>query len=236
MVYGVILAGGIGSRMGTAEKPKQFLLLGQKPLMIHTLEKFVVHSGIDKVIVLCPTQWIAYTQGLIQKYLPAGCDIPVLEGGATRNLTIMNAISYIEKQGDLDKDTIIVTHDAVRPFLTSRIISDNISAAKEFGSCDTVIPASDTIVHSTDHQFITTIPARPDMYQGQTPQSFHALRLREVYESLTEEEKDILTDACKIMVIKGEPVRLVMGEVSNIKITFPYDLKVAEALLADESH
>ena len=73
------------------------------------------------------------------------------------------------------------------------------------------------------------------MYQGQTPQSFKAKKLKQVYESLTAEEKEILTDACKIFVIKGEEVRLVQGEVYNIKITYPYDLKVAESLIADRS-
>ena len=72
------------------------------------------------------------------------------------------------------------------------------------------------------------------MYQGQTPQSFKAKKLKELYESLTEEEKEILTDACKIMVLKGENVHLVEGEVCNIKITYPYDIKVAESLLGGE--
>lgn len=72
------------------------------------------------------------------------------------------------------------------------------------------------------------------MYQGQTPQSFRAKKLRDVYHALTEEEKMILTDACKILVLKGEKVHLVDGEVFNIKITYPYDLRVAEALLAGE--
>ena len=78
---------------------------------------------------------------------------------------------------------------------------------------------------------ISDIPDRWVMYQGQTPQSFKAKKLKQVYESLTPQEKEILTDACKIFVIKGEEVRLVQGEVSNIKITYPYDLKVAESLI-----
>ena len=69
------------------------------------------------------------------------------------------------------------------------------------------------------------------MYQGQTPQSFRAKRLREIYQSLTEKEREILTDACKIYVLKNEPVHLVEGDVSNIKITYPHDLRVAEAIL-----
>ncbi|MBP1576743.1 MAG: 2-C-methyl-D-erythritol 4-phosphate cytidylyltransferase [Oscillospiraceae bacterium] len=233
MVYGVILAGGVGSRMGNAEKPKQFLLLGDKPLIIHTIEKFSVHPEIDRVVVLSPAQWVTYTQGLIEKHLP-GEEIPVLAGGDTRNETLMNAIRYIETQPGSDENTIIVTHDAVRPFVTSRIISENIEAAKKYGATDTVICATDTIVVSKNHKTIDEIPERPTMYQGQTPQSFRMQRVKELYEGLTDEEKEILTDACKIMVMKGDPVYLVQGEVFNIKITYPYDLKVAEALLTEE--
>ncbi|NLA69532.1 MAG: D-ribitol-5-phosphate cytidylyltransferase, partial [Clostridiales bacterium] len=157
--------------------------------------------------------------------------IRVLEGGATRNETIQNAIDHIEKTGNLKEDTILVTHDAVRPFVTYRIIQDNIKAAKEYGACDTVVPATDTIVESTNNATITAIPDRTMLYQGQTPQSFNALKLKTLYQSLTDEEKDVLTDAAKIFVIKGEKVHLVKGENSNIKITYPYDLTVAESLL-----
>ena len=231
MYFGVVLAGGVGSRMGNVEKPKQFLTIGNKPIIIHTLEKFYVNSKFEKIIVLCPSQWINHTKDIVKKYIGQTDRVVIIEGGSTRNETIMNSIRYIEKEYGLDDDTIIVTHDSVRPFLTHRIIEDNIKAAEEFGACDTVIPASDTIVESMNNTVITNIPDRSKMYQGQTPQSFRAKKLKELYEGLTEEEKDILTDACKIFVIKGEKVQLVEGEVFNIKITYPYDLRVAETLI-----
>ena len=140
-------------------------------------------------------------------------------------------IRYIEKDGGLDDDTIIITHDSVRPFVTHRIIEENIRFAEEYGACDTVIPATDTIVQSIQDDRIDLIPDRRFMYQGQTPQTFHAKKLKDTYEALTKEEKDTLTDACKIMVLKGEHVHLVQGEVFNIKITYPYDITVAQALL-----
>ena len=232
-VFGVVLAGGIGTRMGNVEKPKQFMEIGGKPIIIHTIEKFVLNPQFEKILVLSPKQWIKHTEDLIKKYIPAAGNIVVISGGATRNETIMNSIKYIEEQGRLNENTIIVTHDSVRPFVTHRILEENIKYAKEFGACDTVIPATDTIVESKDHQLISTIPDRSTMYQGQTPQSFKAVYLRELYEGLNEEEKKILTDACKIAVIKGEKVHLVEGEVSNIKITYPYDLRVAESLLSE---
>ena len=230
-VYGVVLAGGKGTRMGNVEKPKQFMEVGGKPIIIHTIEKFVVCQEFDKVLVLSPKQWINHTQDLIKKYIPNCENVVVLEGGATRNETIMNSIKYIDEQGCLDDDTIIVTHDSVRPFVTHRILEENVKFAKEYGACDTVIPATDTIVESTNNKFITDIPDRSKMYQGQTPQTFKAKMLRELYNSLTEDEKTVLTDACKILVLKGKEIHLVDGEVFNIKITYPYDLRVAESLL-----
>lgn len=230
-VYGVVLAGGVGARMGNVEKPKQFMEIGNKPIIVHTLEKFIVHPGFDQVLVLSPKQWMRYTKDLIRKYIPNASQPVVLEGGDTRNETIMNAINYLDAQGELDDETVIVTHDSVRPFVTHRILEENIKAAKQFGACDTVIPASDTIVQSVSHEIISDIPDRSVMYQGQTPQSFRAEKLRSIYELLTPQEKKILTDACKILVLKGEEVRIVQGEVYNIKITYPYDLKVAESLI-----
>lgn len=235
MTYGVILAGGIGSRMG-GDKPKQYLTVKDKPIIIYTIEKFLVVPEFEKVIVLCPKQWVEHTKNLIEKHIaPAKDRVAVIEGGSTRNETIMNAIKLIENEGNLNDDTIIVTHDSVRPFVTHRIIEENIKAAEEFGACDTVVPATDTIVEAIDNATISNIPDRSKMYQGQTPQSFKALKLKNMYESLTDEEKDILTDAAKIFVIKGEKVALVQGETFNMKITYPYDLRVAKSLLEDET-
>lgn len=231
MIYGVVLAGGVGSRMGNVGKPKQYLLIGDKPILIHTLEKFYMQSEFEKVLVLCPVEWLSHTKNLIRRYIPDKDRIVVLEGGDTRNETIMNAIDYIEQEGNLDRDTIIVTHDSVRPFVTQRILEENIRYAKEYGACDTAVPATDTIVCSEDNVVISDIPERRKMYQGQTPQTFQAMKLKELYQALTPAEKELLTDAAKIFVMKGEKVHIVEGEVFNIKITYPYDLRVAEALL-----
>lgn len=234
MVYGVILAGGIGSRMG-GDKPKQYLTVKDKPIIIYTIEKFFAESEFEKIIVLCPKQWVEHTKNLIEKHISPALDrVAVIEGGDTRNETIMNAIAFIENEGNLDDDTIIVTHDSVRPFVTHRIIEENIEFARKYGACDTVVPATDTIVEALDNTVISAIPDRSKMYQGQTPQSFNALKLKTIYNALGEEEKNILTDAAKIFVIKGEKVALVQGETYNMKITYPYDLRVARSLLEED--
>ena len=231
MVFAAVFAGGIGSRMGNSDTPKQYLDLGTKPVIIHTIEKFFVSERIDEILVLCPKAWVAHTNALIKKHIPEGKKVTVIAGGATRNGTLENAIAYIEENYETDEDTVIVTHDAVRPFLTHRIIEENVDAALKYGACDTVIPATDTIVESADGKIITSIPDRTRMFQGQTPQSFRLKELERVLASLTEDEKAILTDACKIFSIKNKDVYMVEGEVFNIKITYPYDLKVAHTLL-----
>ncbi|WP_407453507.1 2-C-methyl-D-erythritol 4-phosphate cytidylyltransferase [Methanobrevibacter sp.] len=233
MIFAAILAGGMGLRMGGTDTPKQFLTLGEKPVIVHTIEKFVINDKIDKIIVLTPQNYINHTNHLIEKYIPDKDDIIVIEGGETRNDTIMNSISYINKHYGIDDDSIIITHDSVRPFVTHRIIEDNIQAAKKYGACDTVIPATDTIVESINGETIESIPVRDYYYQGQTPQSFKIKKLFNLIYSLTEEESNILTDACKIFTLKDEDVHLVEGEVTNIKITYPYDLKLANTILED---
>ena len=225
MIYAVIAAGGTGSRMG-ADKPKQYIEIGGKSIIAHTAEIFLSCKRIDKVIVLCPGDWVDYTKNIFE-----GTDITVISGGSTRNETLMKAISHIEKTDGLSDDTYLVTHDAVRPFVTEKIICDNIDAMLEFGATGTVIPAVDTIFESEKGTVIDSIPDRSKLYQAQTPQCFGALKLRELYNSLSDEEKDVLTDGCKIYLLKGYPVHLVEGHVSNIKITYPHDLIVAEAIL-----
>ncbi len=231
MVFGIVLAGGKGSRMGNTDMPKQFMKLGTKPILVHTVEKFFVNSRFEKIIVPTHKSWVEHARNLIQKNLGNTDKVVVIDGGETRNDTIMNAIAYIEENYGLDDDTIVVTHDSVRPFVTHRIIDENIDCAAKYGACDTMVPAADTIVESCDGEGITSIPIRDHMYQGQTPQSFKAKRLKEIFESLTDEEKNILTDACKMYVLKGEHVHVLKGEVFNIKITYPFDMKVAQSLI-----
>lgn len=225
MIYAVIAAGGIGSRMGS-EKPKQYIEIDGKAIICHTALKFSAIDRIEKVIILCPEEWVDYTKKLINDEKTV-----VIRGGATRNDTLMKAIDYIEETDGLSAETVLITHDAVRPFVTEEIIENNIDAVLEYGATGTAIPATDTIFESVNSDIISSVPDRSKLYQAQTPQCFGALKLRELYNSLTDSEKEVLTDACKIFTIKGYDVHLVKGDVSNIKITYPYDLTVAEAIL-----
>ncbi len=230
-IYAGILAGGKGTRMKNATLPKQFLNIGNKPVIIHTIEKFLLHEKIDAILLLVPEQWVTYTEDLVTKFLGENQRVKIVSGGETRNDTIFNGINFIKSEYGLGEDDIFVTHDAVRPFLTYKIIDDNIKYAAEFGATDTVIPATDTIVQSFNDELIDDIPNRKFMYQGQTPQSFKINMLVESFDKLTKEEKEELTDACKIMLKNNVPVKLVYGSEFNIKLTTPFDLIMADSIL-----
>ena len=235
MIYAGILAGGTGTRMGISNMPKQFLDLGNKPIIIHTIEKFLLEPEIEKIVVGVHEDWISHAEDLVEEYISTFKDrIIIVAGGSDRNTTIENIIKAINDYKELTDEDIVITHDSVRPFITLRIIKDNIRLAKECDAVDTVVEAVDTIVESTNGEYITNIPNRAHYYQGQTPQSFRCKDFLGLYNSLTSEEKQILTDACKIFVIKGKEVALAKGEYSNLKITTVTDLKIAKSMLEDE--
>ena len=231
MIYAAVLAGGIGSRMQNTDLPKQFLELDGKPILLHTVEKMLMNARIDRVYIGINPNWLTFCEDLVRKHLP-DCDrLTVVAGGADRNGTIINVIRAIEQEQGIGDDDIIITHDAVRPFLTQRILDDNIDAALQYGACDTVVKASDTIVRSEDGKTIVEIPPRDPLYQGQTPQSFNIKLLMRCFDEMTAEEQAILTDACKICILKGQDVHLVEGEVLNFKITTVGDYQMARAML-----
>ena len=233
-VFAAILAGGSGTRMGNPEKPKQYLMLGAKPIIVHTIEKFCASNAFDAVLVLCPGAWVQQTRDILKRYSPECCTrVTVVPGGKTRNDTVRAAVNYLSANFETNEETILVTHDAVRPFVSHRIITENNQQARECGACDTVVPATDTIVQSEDGEFIDSIPKRISLYQGQTPQSFKLHELKTLMESLAPEEEITLTDACKIYVLRGRKVALVRGDVANMKITYPQDMRIASALIGE---
>lgn len=232
MIFAAILAGGVGSRMNLSDMPKQFLPLKDKPIIMHTLEKFLLCSKFDCFFVGVHPDWVLHMKDLVNKSsLPRKDKVCIVAGGKNRNETLLNVISALEKNFGESDEHVIVTHDAVRPFVSLRMIEENIEAAVKYGACDTVVPATDTIVSSKDGQVIASIPQRSEMYQGQTPQSFNVKLLKRLYADLSEDEKKILTDACKICTFRNYPVHLVKGAVSNMKLTTVTDYKVAQALV-----
>lgn len=228
MIYALILGSGIGSRMGNTTLPKQFLKIGNKPIIIHTIEQFILSTRVSKIIVVVSSDYENYLKDLFKEYKLNNIDIVI--GGSDRSSSMINGCNYILDNYAVNDNDIIITHDAVRPFVTSRIINDNIDKIKNYDAIDTVIPATDTIVE-VDDDIISNIPIRSKMFQGQTPQTFRLKELVSIYNSLSNEEKEILTDACKIYTLKNKRVGYVKGEIYNLKITTKFDLNVAHSIV-----
>lgn len=222
----VIAAGGSGTRMGT-EIPKQYIEIGGSPVIIHTIKKFT-DVGFDRILVLVPESFTGYTRDLLCEYGISG--VHVLAGGNSRNETILNAIDYLSQQNELDESTILLTHDAVRPFVNKSIILENLKVCTGKGPCTTAISATDTIVKGGDT--IDEIFDRNQMLQIQTPQTFKALRFLKIYNSLSTEEKELATDCSRLFTLAGEKVYTVLGDISNIKLTYKSEIAFAEGYLA----
>lgn len=218
MAYALICAGGMGLRFG-GDRPKQFIEIDGEPILLKTVKVFEKTEEIEKIVVVCPKDYISDAENIL-----SDCKKTVVtKGGSDRNLSVMNGIAYIEENFNFDESTIVVTHDAVRPFVTEKMIIDSIEAAKECGGAVAAIPSVDTIIE-VENGFVACVPDRQKMYNVQTPQTFHAKKLRELYYSLTDEEKIILTDCSRIYVSKGEKVKIIEGDIKNIKITFKSDI------------
>ena len=233
MVYAVILAGGIGSRMKSSTLPKQFLTLGNEPILRLTIDKVLFCPKIDHIIVAAPAVWMSHTKDLLKdaKY----DDVQVCEGGKTRQESLFFAVKHIEKVYSVADDDIVVSHDVARPFVSLRIIEENIKMLDTYDAADTVIPATDTIVESLDSRVISKIPDRVHMYQGQTPQTFRRIQYLDIYSKLESDYLSRMSDAARILAEHGCTVGLVMGDNFNIKITNEFDFRIAN-FLVEQSH
>lgn len=232
MNIGLILAGGSGIRMGATQLPKQFLMLGTKPIIVHTIEQFVINEKINHTVVSVNEDWVSYTQDIINQYMGAESEnITVIKGGSERSETVYLGAKYIVE--NFDADSAIVSHDAVRPFITQRIIEDNVEALKSGRVVNTIIPSNDTIVEV--HEVLDTIvsiPERKFMYLGQTPQTFYGKDYIDIYKKLDAKKLAKVTDACKMYVDEGIEVKYVSGSQFNMKITTQFDHKLAEVLIS----
>ncbi|MFJ7825284.1 2-C-methyl-D-erythritol 4-phosphate cytidylyltransferase [Psychrobacillus sp. NPDC096623] len=233
MNFALILAGGTGQRMGNVQVPKQFLLLNNKAILLHTLEKFyLLKEEFEKIIIAAHPSWFAYTRDLIEKNFAPDAEVfEVITGGGTRHDTVKRGLSFLQNNFELTSNDIILTHDAVRPFISYKIIKENIEKTLQFSAVDTVISSIDTIVYSEDGEQISEIPERSKYYHGQTPQSFKIQELIDIYNNVSEKNLDNTTDVAKLYRLLNKTVYLVKGEQLNFKITTPFDLTIARALL-----
>lgn len=231
MNIGVIFAGGAGTRMNTKSRPKQFLELNGKPIIIYTIELFDNHPEIDGIVVVCLESWIPFLEKMLNKFEITKV-VKVIPGGLTGQDSIYKGLCAAEEYAieQHDSDTIVLIHDGVRPLITEETISANIFMVKECGSCITTVPATETVIVD-NHDETLSIPKRSDCMMARAPQSFFLKDIIGAHRISQKEGKSDFIDSCSLMSHYGYKMGLVQGPMENIKITTPTDFFVLRAMV-----
>ena len=229
MNIAVIFAGGIGSRMNGAEKPKQFLELHNKPILIHTIEHFESHPMVDAIVLVCVEGWIDYSRELFRKYNIQKVK-SIVPGGATGQLSIYNGLKAAREIGD--EKSVVIIHDGVRPLISGDVITKNIESVLNYGSAITTANVTETIlVVNEETGDINHVPNRKDSRLAKAPQSFYLGEVLGAEEKALSEGIDNFIDTCTLMNHYGFKLHLIDGPAENIKITTPTDFYMARAIL-----
>lgn len=223
----VIVAAGKGRRMGT-EVSKQFLPLGGKEILAHTVEKFEKASAIRDIILVAGADSLQDVREMASDYGWKKV-VSVIEGGKERQDSVYNGL----KQVSADTEIVLI-HDGVRPFVTEKIMEASILAAVEMGGCVAGVPAKDTIKVCDGENIAIATPDRSTLWQIQTPQTFRKALILQAYEA-ARKEGFIGTDDASLAERSGYPVKIIMGSYRNIKITTREDLLIGEAFLKEET-
>ena len=212
------MAGGKGVRMGNAV-PKQFLLLNGKPVLQRSLEAFAAFDPTMTCIVVLPETQISYWKDLCEKY---SCNVPhvVVSGGKERFDSVKNGLKAISTEG------IVAVHDGVRPLVTMEMLRDGFETAEKFGSAIPYVDSVDSL-RMIDGETSKTLD-RTKIKRIQTPQIFDVSQLKDVMDVVYRPE---FTDEASVWELAGKKLYFYKGSEQNIKITTPYDLKIAEVLL-----
>lgn len=231
MNIGVIFAGGVGARMNTKSKPKQFLDLHGKPIIIYTIELFDNHPDIDGIVVVCLESWIPFLKKMLKKFEITKV-VRVIPGGVSGQDSIYKGLcaaeEYTNEQND--KNPIVLIHDGVRPLITEETITANIAKVRECGSCITTVPAIETVIINR-HDGTLHIPKRSDCMMARAPQSFYLKDILDAHRKSRQEGKMDFIDSCSLMSYYGYQLGLVQGPMENIKITTPTDYFVLRAMV-----
>lgn len=235
MIYAALVAGGTGTRMG-GNVPKQFLELGDRPVLLHTIMSFLALDEIDLVYVGVHADWYENLSYLCAAHMLDMSRIRIVEGGADRTDTVFEIMCMIEQDNGISDDDIIITHDGVRPFVSVREILESVVAMNDQDAVTVCLPSTDTLIFSEGGSQIDKVPDRSKMFRALTPQTFKLRKLRDAYASLPDEYRFGLTDTASIFITAGLPVGLIRGNERNIKLTTPTDMTIAEQLLKEDNH
>lgn len=229
MNIAVIFAGGVGKRMKTSGKPKQFLMIHGKPIIVHTLEVFQNHEEIDGIITVCVSDWIDYMNEMKYRYRLDKI-AKIVPGGETGQLSIYNGLKAAAECYGKNSDNIVLIHDGVRPLIEAHTISMNIASVKKYGSAITSVPAQETIIEVDDGGNITDVIDRSHAMLARAPQSFFLNEILDTQEKAISQGMTNVIDSCTLMRMFGKKLATVEGERNNIKITTPEDFYTFRAL------
>jgi len=226
MNIAIIFAGGVGKRMSNKAKPKQFLELHGKPIIVYTLEAFENCKEIDKIVVVCVKSHMEILKKFIHKFGLEKVD-NIVPGGATGFESIYNGLSALEK--DADSNDIVLLHDGVRPFIDNKMIKENINSVKQYGNAITAVPAIEGMMISDDGISVENIPERKQLYASKAPQSFRYDLIFDLYKRAKADNFEPIESA-HLCQHYGVKLYMVESSYSNIKITTPMDYYVFRAL------
>lgn len=222
MINAIILAGGKGKRMN-AKVSKQYMSLNEKPILYYTLKRFIESKVIDKVILVLSKDEIEYCKKEVLYKYNLDIDI-IVEGGRERQDSVFNALKYVSN------DDIVLIHDAARPFVSDKIINKGIEYANLYGAAAPGVTPKDTIKIKNNNNFSISTPNRDSLISIQTPQVFKGRIIKECHEKIRKENIAV-TDDTMVVERYDNKVYLYDGEYTNIKITTPEDLILAEKLI-----
>lgn len=223
----VIFAGGVGRRMNTTGRPKQFLELHGKPILIYTLELFDNHPMLDGIVVVCVKEWIEYLKKMLRKF-EINKVVEIVEGGESGQDSIFKGLECAMKH--FSDDSVVLIHDGVRPLIVEKTITDNIECVRQFGNCVTCVPAIETFVVQQDDNSLV-IPDRSKSMLARAPQSFILGDIYNTHKRARKEGHQSFIDSCSLMTFYGNRIHTIVGPAENIKITTPTDFFVFRAMV-----
>ena len=224
----IVLAAGKGSRM-QADRPKQYLLLREKPVLYYSLKAFE-ESSMDEVVLVVGEGEVEYCQKEIVDAYKFEKVTAIIEGGKERYHSVYNGLKEMCKNG---VDYVFI-HDGARPFVTVELIHKLLEEVKMHQACVAGMPVKDTIKIVDNDQFVTATPERRLVWLVQTPQVFDYKLVYEAYEKIMESEQAGITDdAMVVEQMTGHPVKLIEADYRNIKITTPEDIVIGESFLSE---
>jgi len=228
MNIALIFAGGTGQRMNSKDVPKQFLEIDNKPILMHTIEKFNEHEKVDIIIVVILDDWIEKTRSLVNKYEFQKVRA-VIAGGKTAQESQMNGLKKIKEMKLVDKNPIVLIHDGVRPLIDKDTITKNILTTTRLGNSITVTRAIETIIYIDENEKLDKVLDRSLCRMAKAPQCFY---FDEIYNCHMKSLKDKLTfiDSASMMKHFGYSLNTTEGNIENIKITTPSDYYVFKTL------